>query len=133
MDFSCRRRRPWRWRADISSFAPEHLLKVLIDDPEGMAAGLIKTAAGGQPDIVPALARQRRRARQDSQGRRRRRRQLYLAPEMARVFEAAEKLREEGRRQFVTAERLLQALAIERPARRQGRAEGRRRDAAGAQ
>ena len=34
-------------------FAPEHLLKVLIDDPEGLAAGLIK-AAGGQPDVVKA-------------------------------------------------------------------------------
>src|SRR3546814_16654728 len=32
-------------------FAPEHLLKVLIDDPEGMAAGLIK-AAGGQPQVA---------------------------------------------------------------------------------
>src|SRR3546814_7193101 len=32
-------------------FAPEHLLKVLIDDPEGMAAGLIR-AAGGHPDVA---------------------------------------------------------------------------------
>ena len=29
-------------------FTPEHLLKVLLDDPEGLAAGLIRTA-GGDP------------------------------------------------------------------------------------
>ncbi|MDR3494214.1 MAG: Clp protease N-terminal domain-containing protein, partial [Ancalomicrobiaceae bacterium] len=29
-------------------FVPEHLLKVLLDDPEGLASGLI-AAAGGRP------------------------------------------------------------------------------------
>ena len=30
-------------------FTPEHVLKVLLDDPEGLAAGLI-TRAGGRAD-----------------------------------------------------------------------------------
>lgn len=91
-------------------FAPEHLLKVLIDDPEGMAAGLIK-AAGGQPDVVKArnedaLAKIPK-VEGGGAG------NLYLAPEMARLFEAAEKLREKAGDSFVAAERLLQALAMQ--------------------
>lgn len=91
-------------------FAPEHLLKVLIDDPEGMAAGLIR-AAGGQPETVKArnedaLAKIPK-VEGGGAG------NLYLAPEMARLFEAAEKLREKAGDSFVAAERLLQALAMQ--------------------
>lgn len=91
-------------------FAPEHLLKVLIDDPEGLAAGLIRTA-GGQPDVVKArnedaLAKIPK-VEGGGAG------NLYLAPEMARLFEAAEKLREKSGDSFVAAERLLQALALQ--------------------
>ena len=39
--------------------------------------------------------------------------QVYLAPEMARVFDQAQKLAEKAGDSYVTAERLLQALAIE--------------------
>ena len=39
--------------------------------------------------------------------------QVYLAPEMARVFEAAQKISEKAGDSYVTAERLLQALALE--------------------
>ena len=91
-------------------FAPEHLLKVLIDDPEGMAAGLIKTA-GGQPEVVKAR-------NEDALGKIPKVEgggagNLYLAPEMARLFEAAEKIREKSGDSFVAAERLLQALAMQ--------------------
>ena len=91
-------------------FSPEHLLKVLIDDPEGMAAGLIR-AAGGQPDIAKAknedaLAKMPK-VEGGGAG------QLYLAPEMARLFEAAEKMREKAGDSFVAAERLLQAIALQ--------------------
>lgn len=91
-------------------FAPEHLLKVLIDDPEGMAAGLIKTA-GGQPDVVKARNEEAlaRIPKVEGGGAG----NLYLAPEMARLFEAAEKLREKAGDSFVAAERLLQALAMQ--------------------
>ena len=46
--------------------------------------------------------------------------QVYLAPELARVFDAAEKIAEKAGDKYVTVERLLLALAIER-ARRSGR------------
>ena len=36
-------------RSGHQRFTPEHLLKVLLDDEEGLAAGLIR-AAGGRPD-----------------------------------------------------------------------------------
>ena len=91
-------------------FAPEHLLKVLIDDPEGMAPGLIR-AAGGNAETVKArnedtLAKIPK-VEGGGAG------NLYLAPEMARLFEAAEKLREKSGDSFVAAERLLQALAMQ--------------------
>jgi len=42
-------------REHHQQFAPEHLLKVLLDDPEGLAAGLI-SRAGGQPgDALAAV------------------------------------------------------------------------------
>src|SRR5476649_1477105 len=39
--------------------------------------------------------------------------QVYLSPEMARVFESATKLAEKAGDSYVTAERLLQAIAVE--------------------
>ncbi len=91
-------------------FSPEHLLKVLLDDEEGLAAGLIR-AAGGDPrqalrDTEAALARMPKVSGGGAG-------QVYLAPEMARVFDAAQKISEKAGDSFVTAERLLQALAME--------------------
>ena len=91
-------------------FSPEHLLKVLLDDEEGLAAGLIR-ASGGDPrqalkDTEAALARMPKVSGGGAG-------QVYLAPEMARVFEAAQKISEKAGDSYVTAERLLQALAVE--------------------
>ena len=92
-------------------FSPEHLLKVLLDDPEGLAAGLIR-AGGGDP--VAALRETemqlKKLPRVEGSGAG----QLYIAPETARVFDAAEKLANKGGDSFVTVERMLQALAIEK-------------------
>ena len=91
-------------------FAPEHLLKVLLDDPEGLASGLIR-AAGGDPKIalaqVEAALRKHPKVEGSGAG------QVYLAPETARVFDAAGKLATTAGDSFVPAERLLQALAVE--------------------
>ncbi len=38
-------------------FTPEHILKVLLDDPEGMAAGLIQAAGGNPKDAAQAVDR----------------------------------------------------------------------------
>ena len=40
-------------REGHQKFTPEHVLKVLLDDEEGLAAGLIK-AAGGDSRLVPS-------------------------------------------------------------------------------
>src|SRR5215212_4470677 len=68
-------------------FLPEHLLKVLLDDPEGMAANLIH-AGGGDAG------------------------QLYMAPETARLFDQAEQAAKKAGDSFVTVEQLLLALAM---------------------
>jgi ATP-dependent Clp protease ATP-binding subunit ClpB len=92
-------------------FTPEHILKVLIDDTEGMAQGLIK-AAGGDPQAVRqrvelALAKMPK-VEGSGAG------QLYLAPETARVFDAAQTIATKAGDSFVTVERLLLALTTER-------------------
>ena len=88
---------------------PEHLLYALLEDEEGLAAKLIR-AAGGDPGRA---AQQTELALGklpvvEGQGAG----QIYLAPETARVFEQAEKLAEKAGDEFVTAERLLQALGL---------------------
>ncbi|SMF33775.1 ATP-dependent Clp protease ATP-binding subunit ClpB [Tistlia consotensis] len=88
---------------------PEHLAKVLLDDSEGLAAGLIR-AAGGDPKqaLAGIEAELARLPKVEGAGAG----QLYLSPELARVFEQAETLAEKAGDSFVTAERLLQALAM---------------------
>ncbi|HEY7764175.1 MAG TPA: ATP-dependent chaperone ClpB [Aestuariivirgaceae bacterium] len=92
-------------------FAPEHLLKVLLDDEEGLAAGLIRSA-GGDPRVAlhETEAQIRKFPRVEGSGAG----QVYLALETARTFETAGKLASKSGDSFVTAERLLQALAIEK-------------------
>jgi ATP-dependent Clp protease ATP-binding subunit ClpB len=97
-------------RENHQQFTPEHLLKVLLDDREGLAAGLIQRA-GGDPakvlqDIEKALAARPQLSGGGAS-------QLYLSSELARVFDGAEKVADKAGDKFVTAERLLLALAIE--------------------
>src|ERR1700709_1517043 len=42
-------------REGHQQFAPEHLLKVLLDDPEGLAAGLIDRAGGRSREALAAV------------------------------------------------------------------------------
>ncbi|MGV8998073.1 MAG: ATP-dependent chaperone ClpB [Parvibaculaceae bacterium] len=97
-------------RSGHQRFTPEHLLKVLLDDEEGLAAGLIR-AGGGRPDQaltgVETALNKLPKVEGSSAG------QLYLAPETARVFEAASGLAKKAGDSYVTAERLLLALLIE--------------------
>ena len=92
-------------------FSPEHILKVLLDDDQGLAAGLIKSA-GGDPktalDSNQAALGKQPKVEGAGAG------QIYLAPETARVFETAQQISTKAGDSFVTAERLLQALAIEK-------------------
>jgi ATP-dependent Clp protease ATP-binding subunit ClpB len=97
-------------REGHQQFSTEHLLKVLLDDEDGLAAGLIKRA-GGRPDealaaIERALAK-RPKVSGGGAG------QLYFAPDLARALEVAQKIAEKAGDKYVTAERLLLALAME--------------------
>jgi ATP-dependent Clp protease ATP-binding subunit ClpB len=93
-------------------FTPEHLLKVLLDDPEGMAAGLIERAGGRPKDALLATDAALARVPKVSGGSG----QLYLAQPLARVFTTAEQLAEKAGDSYVTVERLLLALAMEKDA-----------------
>ncbi|TVR09949.1 MAG: ATP-dependent chaperone ClpB [Salinarimonadaceae bacterium] len=97
-------------REGHQQFAPEHVLKALLDDSEGMAAGLI-TRGGGDAKLALQLVDQAlaRLPKVEGGGG-----QLYLQPATARVFDAAEKAADKAGDSFVTVERLLLALAIER-------------------
>src|ERR1700675_2301514 len=98
-------------REGHQQFAPEHLLKVLLDDPEGLAAGLIDRAGGNSRAALAAVeAALAKRPKISGGGAG----QVYLDPALARVFAAAEKAGEKAGDSFVTVERLLLALALEK-------------------
>jgi ATP-dependent Clp protease ATP-binding subunit ClpB len=98
-------------REGHQQFAPEHLLKVLLDDPEGLAAGLIDRSGGNSRQAlqsVEAALAKRPKVSGGGAG------QVYLDPALARVFDTAEKAGEKAGDSFVTVERLLLALALEK-------------------
>jgi len=98
-------------REGHQQFAPEHLLKVLLDDPEGLAAGLIDRAGGDSRAALKATeAALAKRPKVSGGGAG----QVYLDPALARVFDTAEKAGEKAGDSFVTVERLLLALALEK-------------------
>ena len=87
---------------------PEHLLKALLDDSEGAAAGLIR-AAGGDP-AAAARAVETEIARLpkvqgESAG------QPQITPELVRVLDAAQQQSTKAGDSFVAQDRLLVALA----------------------
>ena len=88
---------------------PEHLLKVLLDDREGLAAKLMK-AAGGDPKkalaaVEAELDKQPKVEGPGAGG-------LHLTTELARVFDQAEQMAEKAGDSYVTAERLFLALSM---------------------
>jgi ATP-dependent Clp protease ATP-binding subunit ClpB len=92
-------------------FSPLHVLKVLLDDSEGLAGGLIDRAGGNSRAILKATEDALNKLPKVSgsgAG------QVYLAPELARAFDAAEKAAEKAGDSFVTVERLLLGLALEK-------------------
>jgi ATP-dependent Clp protease ATP-binding subunit ClpB len=91
-------------------FSPLHLLKVLIDDEEGMAVGLIERAGGNakvaRAELEAAVKRIPKVSGDAGQ--------LYLSRELVRVFDTAESAAQKAGDSFVTVERLLLALTIEK-------------------
>ncbi len=98
-------------REGHQQFTPEHLLKVLLDDEEGLAAGLIDRAGGNSREAlteVEAALAKLPKVEGSGAG------QLYMAPTTARLFDNAEKIAQKAGDSFVTVERLLLALAMEK-------------------
>jgi len=90
-------------------FIPDHLLKVLLDDPEGLAANLIGSAGGDSRAVYRAVeANLTKQPKVEGQGAG----QVYMAPETARLFDQAEAISEKAGDSFVTVERLLMALVL---------------------
>jgi ATP-dependent Clp protease ATP-binding subunit ClpB len=98
-------------REGHQQFSTEHLLKVLLDDPEGLAAGLIDRSGGRSREALTAdEAALAKRPKVEGSGAG----QVYLEPALGRVFDTAEKIAEKAGDSYVTVERLLLALAIEK-------------------
>src|SRR5213083_682147 len=92
-------------------FSSLHMLKVLLDDSEGLAGGLIDRAGGNSRAILKATEDALKKLPKVSgsgAG------QIYLAPELARGFDTAEKAAEKAGDSFVAVERLLLGLALEK-------------------
>lgn len=99
--------------ADNQQFAPEHLLKVLLDDNEGLCASLIERCGGDLKAIKTKLQLALDALPKVTGGNG----QLYLSQPIAKVFTAAETIAEKAGDSFVTVERLLQALLMEKSAK----------------
>jgi ATP-dependent Clp protease ATP-binding subunit ClpB len=98
-------------REGHQQFGTEHILKVLLDDPEGLAAGLIDRSGGRSRDALGAVEAALAKLPKVSGGGAG---QVYLSPATARVFDQAEKIAEKSGDSYVTVERLLLALALEK-------------------
>jgi len=92
-------------------FTPEHLLKVLLDDEEGLAAGLIDRAGGRSREaLAKTEAALAKLAKVSGSGAA----QPQVTQAAARLFDSAEKIAQKAGDSYVTVERLLLALALEK-------------------
>ncbi|SEW40261.1 ATP-dependent Clp protease ATP-binding subunit ClpB [Cognatiyoonia koreensis] len=95
-------------RENHQRLTPEHLLKAIMDDPEGMAANLITKAAGDPVAVrtaVDAAVAKIPQVTGDAG-------QVYLDNLTGKVIAEAEKLAGKAGDSFVPVERILTALAI---------------------
>ncbi|AOR76749.1 ATP-dependent chaperone ClpB [Novosphingobium resinovorum] len=97
-------------RLNHQRIAPEHILKALLDDPEGMAAGLIKRAGGNAvfatQELDKALAKIPAVSGSGAAG------SPGLDNDAVRVLDAAEQAATKAGDSFVTVERLLLGLVL---------------------
>jgi ATP-dependent Clp protease ATP-binding subunit ClpB len=94
-------------RENHQRILPEHILKALLDDEQGLSANLIR-AAGGDPGLAAqlndaALAKQAKVQGGD---------QIYMDGATARLFDEAAQVAKKAGDSFVTVERLLMAIAM---------------------
>ena len=97
-------------RSNHQRLTPEHMLKVLLEDKQGLATNLVR-AAGGNPEqaLAAVEAELNKLPRVEGSGAG----QPQLTPEVARLFDNAQKIAEKAGDKYVTAERLLLAIALE--------------------
>jgi ATP-dependent Clp protease ATP-binding subunit ClpB len=96
-------------RSGHQRFTPEHLLKVLLEDNEGLASNLIRAAGGDPQRALAGVERELAKLpKVEGSGAG----QVYMAPETARLFESAEQIAKKAGDSYVTAERLLLALTM---------------------
>jgi ATP-dependent Clp protease ATP-binding subunit ClpB len=91
------------------AFTPEHLLKVLLDDKEGLASGLIDRSGGDSARLRQNLENHLKAMPSVSgsgAG------QLYLSPDMAKWSEKANEVAKKAGDSYVTVERMLLAMAL---------------------
>jgi ATP-dependent Clp protease ATP-binding subunit ClpB len=92
---------------------PEHLLKVLLDDPEGLASGLIQRAGGKPKEALERTEAALGKMPKVSGGGAT---QPHMAATLGRVLDQAEQMATKAGDSFVTVERVLQALAMAKEA-----------------
>ena len=95
-------------RESHQRLTPEHLLKALMDDEQGMAANLIRAAGGAPERVVQAVdaALAKIPQVQGDAG------QTYLDQQTMKVLDEAEKIAKKAGDSFVPVERILTALAV---------------------
>ncbi|KFI33014.1 ATPase AAA [Haematobacter missouriensis] len=95
-------------RENHQRLAPEHLLKALMDDDQGLSANLIRRA-GGEParvaEGVEAAIDKLPKVSGDAG-------QVYMDPKLGQVLDEAEKIAKKAGDSFVPVERILMALAM---------------------
>ena len=95
-------------REENQRLAPEHLLKALMDDDQGLAANLIRRS-GGEPlrvaEAVDLAIGKLPKVSGDAG-------QVYMDPALGRVLAEAEKIAKKAGDSFVPVERILMALAM---------------------
>ena len=95
-------------RENHQRLVPEHLLKAMMDDPEGLASNLIKRAGGAPELVVEALAQSMARLpKVTGDGA-----QVYTDNAFVRVLDEAEKVASKAGDSFVPVERMLTAMAL---------------------
>ncbi|MCE8553402.1 ATP-dependent chaperone ClpB [Ruegeria pomeroyi] len=88
--------------------APEHLLKALMDDDQGLASNLITRAGGAPSRVVEALDVALSKIPKVSGDAA----QVYLDGQTAKVLDEAEKIAKKAGDSFVPVERVLMALCM---------------------
>ncbi len=94
-------------RENHQRLAPEHLLKAIMDDDQGMAANLIRRAGGEPARVSQAVALALGRLPKVTGDA-----QPFMDPGLVKVLDESEKLAKKAGDSFVPVERILMALAM---------------------